>query len=98
MLILIKEDNYDIVFQMDYSDAYYTEMEETMVKTVFDEKRCKACGLCAAACPKKIIRINTSKIEINGLGCAEIAGEGCIGCGICATVCPDMVISIYRET
>lgn len=72
-------------------------MESIMIITEFNEKRCKACGLCAVACPKKIIRINKDRVEINGLGCAELISDDCIGCKACATVCPDIAISIYRE-
>lgn len=68
-----------------------------MIITKFDEKRCKACGLCTLACPKKIIRINRDRVEINGLGCAELISNECIGCKSCAVVCPDIAISIYRE-
>lgn len=67
-----------------------------MIKIEFNEQRCKACGLCAEACPKNIIRINRDRVEINGLGCAELIENSCIGCKSCATVCPDIAISIYK--
>lgn len=67
-----------------------------MIKIEFNEHRCKACGLCAEACPKHIIIINKDRVEINGLGCAELTENSCIGCKSCATVCPDVAISIYK--
>lgn len=68
-----------------------------MFKVEFDEKRCKACGLCAAACPRGIIEIDYNKVEVNGMGCAKIKADGCIGCGCCATVCPDIAVRITAE-
>lgn len=68
-----------------------------MAKAVFNEKRCKACGLCVDACPLKIIYINKDRIQINGLGCAELKEDKCIGCGACRTVCPDCAVTVYKE-
>ncbi len=59
-----------------------------------DEKRCKACGLCAAACPRGVIGIDRNRIEINGTGCAVMENGGCIGCRSCTEVCPDIAITI----
>lgn len=68
-----------------------------MVRVEFNEKRCKACGLCVDVCPAGIIRVNTDRVQVNGLGCAEITENKCIGCRSCVTVCPDTVISLYKE-
>lgn len=59
-----------------------------------DEKRCKACGLCAAACPRGVIGIDRNRIETNGTGCAVMENGGCIGCRSCTEVCPDIAITI----
>lgn len=67
-----------------------------MIKTTIDETRCKACGLCAAVCPKHIIQINGARLTQYGRGCAEV-GAGCIGCGSCAAVCPDIAVTIIKE-
>ncbi|HIU58107.1 MAG TPA: 4Fe-4S dicluster domain-containing protein [Candidatus Ornithomonoglobus merdipullorum] len=69
-----------------------------MFELKIDEKRCKACGLCANACPRGVIGINRARVELNGLGCAEMKSAGCVGCGICALVCPDIAITIVKLT
>lgn len=62
-----------------------------------DENRCKACGLCESVCPRGVIAVNTERIEVNGLGCAEIINSGCVGCRRCVLMCPDIAISIAEE-
>ena len=69
-----------------------------MFELKIDEKRCKACGLSANACPRGVIGINRARVELNGLGCAEMKSAGCVGCGICALVCPDIAITIVKLT
>jgi 2-oxoglutarate ferredoxin oxidoreductase subunit delta len=59
--------------------------------------RCKACELCVAACPKKIM-ILTSEKNDQGFTVAACSSEsGCTGCLACALVCPDAAIEIYKE-
>jgi len=65
--------------------------------TVFDEV-CKGCELCVAACPKKIIALDISKINAKGYHpaiCAQL--EECIACGMCAIICPDSAIKVEKE-
>lgn len=52
---------------------------------------CKACGICAAFCPKHCITLDE-----NGSPTVEDA-EQCSGCGWCEIHCPDFAISV-RET
>ena len=59
------------------------------------EEYCKSCGLCVAACPKKVLRIS-EKINPRGHRPAEQFQDGCIACGICARTCPDVVLTVYR--
>ena len=67
-----------------------------MLNVLIDKNKCKACGLCAAVCPKGIIHIDLDEITAYGRGCASVKGE-CIGCGSCYTVCPDIAITIGKD-
>lgn len=51
---------------------------------------CKGCGICAAFCPKKILKLQNEKIVI-----AEI--ESCLKCGLCENLCPDFAIYLVEE-
>lgn len=64
---------------------------------IFNEDSCKSCELCISVCPKKIIEIDTEKINKNGFHPATvIEQEKCIGCCFCATICPDSVIKVEK--
>lgn len=66
-------------------------------KVTFQEDLCKGCGLCVNACPKKIITLNTSKINAKGYHPATIVNmDECIACTSCALMCPDAVITVER--
>ena len=57
-----------------------------MAKVTVDEQRCKGCGLCALACPKKIMALSKTKINSKGYRPAEcVDPDKCIGCAFCAT-------------
>lgn len=63
----------------------------------FLEDICKGCGLCVAACPVKIVTLNTTKINKKGYHPATVLEmEKCIGCANCATMCPDSVITVEK--
>ncbi|MDR1043779.1 MAG: ferredoxin family protein [Candidatus Adiutrix sp.] len=69
-----------------------------MARTVFNEDRCKGCGLCIEACPKKILAFAEHRLNHNGYQpVASLRPGECTGCAICARTCPDVVISVYRE-
>jgi len=68
-----------------------------MAKVVFDSERCKACGLCVEACPKKILALKEGQINKKGYRPAYCTDQQkCIGCAMCATMCPDCVIEVYK--
>jgi len=67
-----------------------------MGKIEVNRERCKACGLCIAVCPKKLI-IFSSTLNSQGFYPAEQSSEGeCTGCALCAEVCPDLAIEVWR--
>jgi 2-oxoglutarate ferredoxin oxidoreductase subunit delta len=68
-----------------------------MSKVVFNEERCKGCGLCVLACPKKELAIS-QKINNQGYRVACLKEESrCTGCALCAEMCPDVVIEVWKE-
>ena len=68
-----------------------------MSKLTFNTDNCKGCGLCVDACPKKILRLATEKINKKGHSPAGITDQSlCIGCAFCATMCPDCVITVEK--
>ena len=67
-----------------------------MAKVTINQDKCKGCGLCATACPKKIIVFSD---EINSLGYkpAVITDmDSCLGCAMCAVMCPDTIIEVEK--
>ena len=68
-----------------------------MAKVTFDVERCKGCKLCTTVCPKKIVIINTDKLNQKGYHPADVLEmEKCIVCGFCAIICPDCVITVEK--
>jgi len=68
-----------------------------MAKATVLTETCKGCGLCALACPKKIVALSKTVLNSKGHHPAEITKpEECIGCAMCATVCPDVAITVER--
>lgn len=63
---------------------------------VFDESRCRGCGLCAEACPKNLVRLVDGPVR-SFITCAARSGlkknseycrRACLGCGRCRKACP----------
>lgn len=68
-----------------------------MSKMTVDLHKCKGCGLCITACPKKIILLDQSKLNEKGYNPAFVKEmEKCIGCALCALMCPDLAITVER--
>ena len=67
-------------------------------KVTFDTDRCKGCGLCVEACPKKLIALSHGKLNAKGYHPAEMTDQSkCIACAFCATMCPDCIITVEKE-
>ena len=68
-----------------------------MAKLTFKTDKCKGCGLCVNACPKKIIALSTDKLNAKGHSPAEVINKDlCIACAFCATMCPDSAITVEK--
>lgn len=69
-----------------------------MIKVTINELLCKGCGLCARACPKDVLALSRTKLNLKGYHPAEvIRQENCIGCASCARTCPDVAIRIEKD-
>lgn len=67
-----------------------------MSKLRIDTGRCKSCGYCIAACPKKALSFSVNTAA--RLYDTVVVDEGkCILCGSCYRVCPDYVFSIVED-
>jgi len=66
-------------------------------EVIFDENLCKGCELCVTICPTKIIKIDTTRVNIRGYYPAIVYNLAeCSGCASCAKICPDSVITVRR--
>ncbi len=69
-----------------------------MNKLTFNTERCKGCGLCVEACPKKILVLDEAVLNSKGYHPAKVTDqEKCIACAMCATMCPDCVITVEKD-
>lgn len=71
------------------------------VKSCFrlDPEKCIACGICANACPNRVITLKTEKDENNKkrLTDYEMNLQYCLYCGLCEESCPKKAIEIDQD-
>ncbi len=68
-----------------------------MNRISFKTDLCKGCGLCVTACPKGLIALDSSALNVKGYHPAHITDmEKCIACAMCATMCPDVIITVEK--
>ncbi|CEI73030.1 MULTISPECIES: 4Fe-4S dicluster domain-containing protein [Romboutsia] len=60
-------------------------------KLVLNEKWCKSCGICVEFCPKDVLKLENSKVQIQ-------KEKDCIFCGLCELRCPDYAIYIAQTS
>jgi len=66
-------------------------------KVIFNEEKCKGCELCTTVCPKKIVFMDSKKINSKGFHPATVTNQDeCIACAFCAMICPDVVIEVRK--
>lgn len=56
----------------------------------YDPVWCKDCGVCAAFCPKGVLKMLHGKLNI-------VDEPACIGCNMCGRLCPDYAIWFGEE-
>lgn len=71
------------------------------VKASFDLdwEKCIACGICANACPNKVITVKSAKDENKKryLTGYEMNMQYCMFCGLCAESCPAKAIILRQD-
>lgn len=61
-----------------------------------DETRCKGCGLCTIACPKKLVSMSETPNSLGYTVAIFSGSEQCTGCSLCAEMCPDVAIAVFK--
>jgi 2-oxoglutarate ferredoxin oxidoreductase subunit delta len=63
---------------------------------VIADENCKGCELCVEACPKSVLELDRSRVNLLGYHPVRLTrADGCTSCAICARVCPDSVFTVW---
>lgn len=65
-------------------------------KIKIDTNLCKGCQLCVVFCPKGLLELEKSKVNIKGISFVKMKKGKCIGCMSCAIMCPEAAIEVYK--
>jgi 2-oxoglutarate ferredoxin oxidoreductase subunit delta len=58
--------------------------------------RCKGCELCVGACPKHVLELDLSEVNVLGHHPVHVLDQAsCTSCVLCARICPDSVFTVY---
>ena len=68
-----------------------------MSKIEINESRCKGCGLCTLACPRKLVSLSDSPNTMGYTVAVFSSQDKCTGCALCAEMCPDVAIMVFKE-
>lgn len=69
---------------------------------VIDPERCRGCGICVSACPKKLITLENASLapvvrcasHEKGVNTIRVCKTGCIGCEKCVRICESRAIVV----
>lgn len=64
------------------------------MKSVYLNKNCYGCGVCAISCPTKAIQI---KLNTEGFYQPSIISSQCVDCGVCVSVCSFLQTGIIQS-
>jgi 2-oxoglutarate ferredoxin oxidoreductase subunit delta len=63
-----------------------------------DIDRCKGCALCVAVCPKGILALDETRVNVQGYHPVHITNPAaCTSDAHCARVCPDCALTILAR-
>ena len=64
---------------------------------IIDEFYCKGCELCVSVCPKDILALDETRLNISGYNPCMVTDMGeCIACANCAKMCPEAAITVEK--
>ena len=73
------------------TEAHTAEKEKKTFEIDIFKAWCKACGICAAFCPRECLGRDEAGAPY------VLDAERCTGCGWCELHCPDFAISVHQK-